>query len=160
MQTVILFKEIFLYVDFLKFTFFKILFCFVVFFSSVKAEILSHRSPLLCSDSFPSQPSVECFSILGDPGAVSRAGRKGATKVFKHERTVPVLGNFRRVFSSGPTDCPWVWGWCFSKSRLHFAVSTWLTCQIYILGSCQKILQNIVTNFMGLSMSWGEKVPS
>ena len=21
---------------------------------------------------------------------------------------MPVLGNFRRVFSSGPTDCPWV----------------------------------------------------
>ena len=27
--------------------------------------------------------------ILGDPGAVSRAGRKGATKVFKHGRKSP-----------------------------------------------------------------------
>ena len=27
--------------------------------------------------------------ILGDPGAVSRAGLKGATKVFKHGRKSP-----------------------------------------------------------------------
>ena len=39
------------------------------------------------------------MGILGDPGAVSRAGRKGATKVFKH---------FCRAFSPGPTDRPWV----------------------------------------------------
>ena len=31
--------------------------------------------------------------ILGDPGAVSRAGRKGATKGLKHR-----LENFRRAF--------------------------------------------------------------
>ena len=36
--------------------------------------------------------------ILGDPGAVSRAGLKGATKVW----------NFFRAFSPGPTDRPWV----------------------------------------------------
>ena len=30
-------------------------------------------------------PCMVC-SILGDPGAVSRAGRKDATKVFKHRR--------------------------------------------------------------------------
>ena len=29
------------------------------------------------------------ISILGDPGAVSRAGLKGATKVFKHGRLSP-----------------------------------------------------------------------
>ena len=27
--------------------------------------------------------------ILGDPGAVSRAGRKGATKIFKYGRKTP-----------------------------------------------------------------------
>ena len=46
--------------------------------------------------------SISVWSILGDPGAVSRAWLKGATKVFKH-----VLENFRRAFSPGPTDCPW-----------------------------------------------------
>ena len=53
--------------------------------------------------------------ILGDPGVVIRAGRKGATKVFKLGRESrypgalpPVLENFRRAFSPGPTDCSWV----------------------------------------------------
>ena len=32
---------------------------------------------------------VLLWKILGDPGAVSRAGRKGATKVFKHRRKSP-----------------------------------------------------------------------
>ena len=41
--------------------------------------------------------------ILGDPGGVSRAGLKGATKSFQ-----PVPENFCRAFSPGPTDRPWV----------------------------------------------------
>ena len=41
--------------------------------------------------------------ILGDPGAVSRAGLKGTTKVFKHG-----LENFCRAFSPGPANRPWV----------------------------------------------------
>ena len=37
---------------------------------------------------------------VGDPGAVSRVRRKGATKVLKH---------FRRAFFPSATDsCPWV----------------------------------------------------
>ena len=32
---------------------------------------------------------VRLMCILGDPGSVSRAGRKGATKVFKHRRKSP-----------------------------------------------------------------------
>ena len=40
-------------------------------------------------------------AILGDPGAVSRAGRKGATKVFKHGRKSPwvptLTGHFHTV---------------------------------------------------------------
>ena len=42
---------------------------------------------------------VEKSNIFGGPGAVSRAGRKSATKVFE---------NFRRAFSPYATDCPWV----------------------------------------------------
>ena len=45
-------------------------------------------------------------TILGDPGTVSRAGRKGATKKFLNTtgRRVlsPVLENFRRAFSPLP----------------------------------------------------------
>ena len=64
-------------------------------------------------------------TILGDPGAVSRVGRKGGTKVFKYGRKSPWLPtltklfpkiqgaispvekeNFRPAFSPDPTDCP------------------------------------------------------
>ena len=37
----------------------------------------------------------EVVAVLGDPGAVSRVGRKGGTMVF----------NFRPAFSPDPTDC-------------------------------------------------------
>ena len=39
----------------------------------------------------------------GDPGAVSRVGRKVATKAFKS-----MLENVRRAFSPDLSDCPWV----------------------------------------------------
>ena len=42
---------------------------------------------------------MHIFSILGDPGAVSRVDMKGAPKELK---------NFCRAFSLDPTDCPWV----------------------------------------------------
>ena len=41
---------------------------------------------------------------LGDPGAVSRAGRKGATKVFKHE--CPPLGSRGYIYIGKPVG-PW-----------------------------------------------------
>ena len=43
---------------------------------------------------FPVTYSVTLIIILGDPGAVSRVGRKGGTKVFKYGRKsawVPTL---------------------------------------------------------------------
>ena len=57
--------------------------------------------------------------ILGDPGAVNWAGRKGATKAFSSTggkasgyrlsgAFPPVLENFRRAFPPGRTDRPWV----------------------------------------------------
>ena len=41
------------------------------------------------------------YAILGDPGAVSRVGRKGETKVFKY-----VLENFRVAFSPTRLTAP------------------------------------------------------
>ena len=41
------------------------------------------------------------ISILGDPGAVSRAGLKGATKVFKHGRKSPWVPTFTGPFPNG-----------------------------------------------------------
>ena len=40
-------------------------------------------------------------SILGDPGAVSRVGRKGATKVFKHRRKSPWVPTLTGPFPNG-----------------------------------------------------------
>ena len=39
--------------------------------------------------------------ILGDPGAVSRAGLKGATKVFKHGRKSPWVPTLTGPFPNG-----------------------------------------------------------
>ena len=44
---------------------------------------------------------IHVVSILGDPGAVSRAGRKGATKVFKHRWKNPWVPTL-----TGPKSSP------------------------------------------------------
>ena len=41
------------------------------------------------------------ISILGDPGVVSRAGLKGATKVFKHGRKSPWVPTLTGPFPHG-----------------------------------------------------------
>ena len=51
------------------------------------------------------------FVILGDPGAVSRAGRKGATKVFKHGRKSPWV---KRILSS----------WLGTNNSLHYCAQS------------------------------------
>ena len=45
------------------------------------------------------------LSILGDPGAVSRAGRKGATKVFKHRRKSPWVPKSHWTISKRSREC-------------------------------------------------------
>ena len=40
-------------------------------------------------------------NILGDPGVVSRAGRKGATKVFKHGQKSPWVPTLTGPFPNG-----------------------------------------------------------
>ena len=42
--------------------------------------------------------------ILGDPGAVSRAGGKGATKVFKHRRKSPWIPTLTGPFPNGQVN--------------------------------------------------------
>ena len=53
----------------------------------------SRRHILLRLKSRSMKEPRSLISILGDPGTVSRAGLKGATKVFKHGRSpwVPTL---------------------------------------------------------------------
>ena len=49
-------------------------------------------------------PPVMDRVILGDPGAVSRAGRKGATKVFKHRRKSPWVPTLTGPFPKGQAN--------------------------------------------------------
>ena len=43
--------------------------------------------------------------ILGDPGAVSRVGRKGGTKVFKYGRKSPWVPTHHRIISKNSSKC-------------------------------------------------------
>ena len=57
---------------------------------------------------FPSMTKVfmksSLFIILGDPGAVSRVGRKGATKVFKYGRKSPWVPTLTKLFPEIQAD--------------------------------------------------------
>ena len=49
-------------------------------------------------------PPLTWISILGDTGAVSRAGRKGATKVFKYKRKSPWVPTLTGPFPNGQAN--------------------------------------------------------
>ena len=57
------------------------------------------------------------LSILGDPGAVSRAGRKGATKVFKHRRKSPWVPSLTGLFPNGQESAG---SWLGTKNALYY----------------------------------------
>ena len=48
--------------------------------------------------------SVLDTGILGDPGAVSQVGRKGATKVFKYGRKSPWVPTLTELFPKVQAD--------------------------------------------------------
>ena len=48
--------------------------------------------------------STITFIILGDPGTVSRVGRKGATKVFKYGRKSPWVPTLTELFPKIQVD--------------------------------------------------------
>ena len=49
-------------------------------------------------------PQFLVLHILGDPGAVSRVGRKGATKVFKYGRKSPWVPTLTELFPKIQAD--------------------------------------------------------
>ena len=61
----------------------------------------SRRHILLRLKSRSMKEPRSLISILGDPGAVSRAGLKGATKVFKHGRKSPWVPTLTGPFPNG-----------------------------------------------------------
>ena len=62
-----------------------------------------HRLRALCANT-EKKTSVYGCSILGDPGAVSRAGRKSATKGFKHRRKSPWVPSLTGPFPDGQAN--------------------------------------------------------
>ena len=59
--------------------------------------------------------------ILGDPGAVSRAGRKGATKVFKHRRKSPWVPTLTGPFPNGQAIAG---SWLGTKNALYYCAQS------------------------------------
>ena len=59
--------------------------------------------------------------ILGDPGAVSRAGRKGATKVFKHRRKSPWVPTLTGPFPNGQVNAGSLLG---TKNALYYCAQS------------------------------------
>ena len=62
-------------------------------------------------------PPVMDRVMLGDPGAVSRAGRKGATKVFKHRRKSPWVPTLTGPFPKGQANAG---SWLGTKNALYY----------------------------------------
>ena len=60
--------------------------------------------------------------ILGDPaGALSRAGRKGATKVFKHGRKSPWVPTLTGPFPNGQANAG---SWLGTKNALYYCAQS------------------------------------
>ena len=60
-------------------------------------------------------------AILGDPGAVSRAGLKGATKVFKHGRKSPWVQSLTGPFPNGQENAG---SWLGTKNALYYCAQS------------------------------------
>ena len=61
------------------------------------------------------------MAILGDPGAVSRAGLKGATKVFKHGRKSPWVPTLTEPFPNGQDNAG---SWLGTKYALYYSAQS------------------------------------
>ena len=59
--------------------------------------------------------------ILGDPGAVSRAGLKGATKVFKHGQKSPWVPTLTGPFPNGQKNAG---SWLGTKNALYYCAQS------------------------------------
>ena len=62
-----------------------------------------------------------CDHILGDPGAVSRTGLKGATKVFKHGRKSPWVSTLTGPFPNGQKNAG---SWLGTKNALYYCAQS------------------------------------
>ena len=66
---------------------------------------------------WPKKNTVWRNNTLGDPGAVIRAGRKGATKVFMHGRKSPWVPTLTEPFPNGQANAG---SWLGTKNALFY----------------------------------------
>ena len=64
---------------------------------------------------------VKITHILGDPGAVSRVGRKGGTKVFKYGRKSPWVPTLTELFPKIQADAG---SWLGTKNALYYCAQS------------------------------------
>ena len=78
------------------------------------------RLPLGKHD-FQQQHTDVLHTILRDPGAVSRAGKKGATKVFKHGGKSPWVPTLAGPFTNGQANAG---SWLDIKKALYYCAQS------------------------------------
>ena len=64
---------------------------------------------------------ISYWPILGDPGAVSRVGRKGGTKVFKYGRKGPWVPTLTELFPKIQADAG---SWLGTKNALYYCAQS------------------------------------
>ena len=82
-----------------------------------KRDLISVKQKKETSRNFSSTKTV----ILGDPGAVSRVGRKGGTKVFKYGRKSPLVPTLTKLF---PTIQANAGSWLGTKNALYYCAQS------------------------------------
>ena len=68
-----------------------------------------------------STTQIWVVAIFGDPGAVSRAGRKGATRVFKRGRKSPWVPTLTGLFVNGQTKAV---SWLGTENALYYCAQS------------------------------------
>ena len=74
-----------------------------------------------CISSCVEKAEVTLSSILGDPGAVIRVGRKGATNVFKYARKSPWVPTLTELFPKIQADAG---SWLGTKNALYYCAQS------------------------------------
>ena len=109
----------FLYTWNLKYTFLeKNLWQFLIALSFLSKSFFMHRRRRVTYDQIS---AVNGLIILGDPGAVSRARRKGTTKVFKHGRKSPWVPTLTGPFPYGQANTG---SWLGTKNALYYCAQS------------------------------------
>ena len=95
--------------------------------------------------------------ILGDPGAVSRAGRKVATKVLKHRRKSPWVPILTGPFPNGQANAGWLADWAQKNALYYCAQSANSISRVLFVNSYTSAYLATVARFVHKAfLTWNE----